>query len=117
MSTHEEKLKKINEELEMLSDEELDYVVGGTRKETRELSIALNAILHNIDFSPLDIDNPEDMLYAKSDLEDELALFNGLTVKIDVGKGGTGVDEQANEYYYKGHKLTHEQMLKFFAPK
>ena len=34
MSTREEKIKKINDELEKLSDEELDGVAGGTSLET-----------------------------------------------------------------------------------
>ena len=33
----------------------------------------------------LDEKNPDEMLFAKSDLESELAKFN-MTVKIDVGK-------------------------------
>ena len=109
-------MKKILSE-EILSDDQLDYVVGGTRAETKALEIALNARLYNLDFSPMNIDNPEDMLFAKSDLESELAKFN-MTVKIDVGKDGTGVGEQANEYYNsKGVKISQENMLKIFSPK
>lgn len=109
-------MKKILDS-EILTDEQLDYVVGGTRQETRDLEIALNARLYGIDFSPLNINNAEDMLHAKDDLESELAKF-GMTVKIDVGKNGTGVGEQANEYYNsKGVKISQENMLKIFAPK
>ena len=109
-------MKKILAE-EILSDDQLDYVVGGTRAETKALEIELNARLYNLDFSPMNIDNPEDMLFAKSDLESELAKFN-MTVKIDVGKDGTGVGEQANEYYNsKGVKISQENMLKIFSPK
>ena len=36
MATREENLQKINDELEMMSDEELDQVAGGTFEETAE---------------------------------------------------------------------------------
>ena len=102
---------------EVLSDEQLDYVVGGTRAETRDLEIALIARLYNLDFSSLNINNADEMLFAKDDLESELAKFN-MTVKIDVGKDGTGVGEQANEYYNsKGVKISHEKMMEIFSSK
>ena len=53
----------------------------------------------------------------RCDLESELAKFN-MTVKIDVGMNGTGIDEQANEYYNsEGVKISQENMLKIFSPK
>ena len=110
-------MKKILQD-EILSDDQLDYVVGGTRAETRALEIALNARLYNLDFSRMDINNAEDMLFAKDDLEKELATKFHMTVKIDVGKDGTGVGEQANEYYNsKGVKISQENMLKIFGQK
>ena len=36
MATREENLKKINDELEMMSDEELEKIAGGTFEETAE---------------------------------------------------------------------------------
>ncbi len=95
---------------EMLSDEELDNVAGGTRAETREMDIALNKRLYGLDFSALDIAQADHMLYAKSDLESELTRL-GVQFKIDVGKDGTGVGEKANEYYYHGVKISHEQLM------
>ena len=44
MATREENLKKINEQLEMLSDDELDAVAGGSTGETAEDSRFLNSL-------------------------------------------------------------------------
>lgn len=105
-------------EKEILSDEVLDYVVGGTRAETLELFIALNKRLYEgLDFNISNIDKADEMLFAKSYLEKELSTF-GVTSKIDVGKNGTGEGEQANEYYNRyGKKIPHEAMVKIFNGK
>jgi len=42
MATREENLKKINAELEQLSDEELEDVAGGNAEEIRDLYLALD---------------------------------------------------------------------------
>lgn len=100
---------------EMLTDDQLENIVGGTRAETRELSIALNKTLYGLDFSILDINHADEMLYAKSDLEKELAAYE-VTTKISVGKNGTGEGEVANEYYNKyGVKIPHEKMVQIFG--
>ena len=44
MATREENLKKINDELEMLSDEELDQVTGGSAGESADDSRFLNSL-------------------------------------------------------------------------
>ena len=46
MATREENIKKINEELEKLSDEELDKVAGGTLQESSDDSLYLNDLLY-----------------------------------------------------------------------
>ena len=46
MSNREENLKKINDELEKLSDEELEKVSGGTCYESADDSRFLNVLLH-----------------------------------------------------------------------
>ena len=45
MTTREENLKKINEQLEQLSDEQLEQVAGGTRTQTIRDASFLNALL------------------------------------------------------------------------
>ena len=44
MSTREENVKKINDELEMMSDEELDNVAGGTYLESADDAKRFNAL-------------------------------------------------------------------------
>ena len=44
MATREEKLKKINAELETMSDDELSMVAGGTKSETANDSRFLNSL-------------------------------------------------------------------------
>ena len=95
---------------EQLDEDQLDNVVGGTRAETRELSIALNQALYGIDFSALDVNNAEHMNFAKSDLQPELERV-GITAKLDIGVNGTGVGEQANRYFYKGVEIPHDKLV------
>ena len=45
MATRKENLKKINDELEQLSDEELDNVAGGTNAEYSGISRGINSII------------------------------------------------------------------------
>ena len=44
MATREENLKKINAELEAMSDDELSMVAGGTKSETADDSRFLNSL-------------------------------------------------------------------------
>lgn len=100
---------------EMLTEDQLENVLGGTRAETRELSIALNKTLYNVNFGILNVDHADEMLYAKEDLEKELAAY-GMTVKISVGKNGTGEGEVSNEYYNRyGVKIPHKKLVQIFG--
>ena len=45
MATREENLKKINDELEQLSDAELDDVAGGTHAEYSGMNKRINSII------------------------------------------------------------------------
>ena len=95
---------------EKLDEDQLENVVGGTRAETRELSIALNQALYGIDFSGLNVNDAEHMKYAKSDLQPELERI-GITAKLDIGVNGTGIGEQANRYFYKGVEIPHDKLV------
>ena len=96
---------------EMLDEEQLDNVVGGTRAETRQLDVFLNKVLNKMDFSALDVNNADDMIFARDDLQYELGKF-GITAKLDIGVDGTGVGEQSNKYYYQGVELSHNDIMK-----
>mgnify|MGYP006916061719 CR=1 FL=1 len=99
---------------EMLTDEELDGVVGGTRAETQELIKAVYKKVYNLDISGIDLSAADVNVYLKSELEAELASF-GVNSKVDVGFKGTGIGEKANEYYTpKGNKISHEQLMNIF---
>lgn len=99
---------------EMLTDDQLDNVVGGTRAETQELMTAIYKSVYNADISGLDLNPANVNVYLKKELEAELASF-GINSKVDVGLNGTGVGEKANEYYTKkGNQITHEQLMSIF---
>lgn len=99
---------------EMLSDEELDFVVGGTRAETWELISALYKGVYKTDLNGLFDMSAGDYMAFKQVLESELRDLN-ITAKADVGLNGTGEGEKANEYYTpRGNKITQEQLVNFF---
>ena len=99
---------------ELISDEDLEVVVGGTRAETQELITALYNRVYKADISGLDFTPADVNVYLKKELESELASF-GIISKVDVGLNGTGIGEKANEYYTgKGNAITHQQLMNFF---
>ena len=98
----------------MLTDDELDNVVGGTRAETQELITALYKRVYKLDISGLDFSALYVNNYIKRELEKELKSF-GINSKVDVGLLGSGINEKANEYYTpKGNKISHEQLMNIF---
>ena len=99
---------------ELISDEDLEVVVGGTRAETQELITALYNRVYKADISGLDFTPAGVDVYLKKELESELASL-GINSKVDVGLNGTGIGEKANEYYTrKGNAITHQQLMNFF---
>ena len=69
---------------ELISDEDLEVVVGGTRAETQELITALYNRVYKADISGLDLTPANVNVYLKNELESELASF-GIISKVDVG--------------------------------
>ena len=100
---------------EMLTDDELDNVVGGTRAETQELITAMYKSIYKTDISGLfDMNSAGVNVGLKTMLEEELAGL-GINSKVDVGLNGTGIGEKSNEYYTKkGNQITHEQLMGIF---
>ena len=99
---------------EVMSDEDLDFVVGGTRAETWELISALYKGVYKTDLNGLFDMSAGDYMAFKQVLESELRDLN-ITAKADVGLNGTGEGEKANEYYTpRGNKITQEQLVNFF---
>ena len=112
MTTREEKIKRINDELEQLSDEELDHVAGGSWLEfTADM---LDAKKRGIaGFEGLDLTNPNsDIIKMIGDdklrhqyVDKVAAVFasHGITMTYK------GKFLEANTYTYKGNSITREQ--------
>ena len=100
MATREEYIKKINDELELLSDEELDRVAGGDCHETADDSRFLNSLNGSTDrYGATKL-----FFFGGSVREIEAAWANlGITADLDVGLA------YINEYYLNGQKITQEE--------
>ena len=94
---------------EILSDEQLEFVVGGTRLETALANAAFYKYYFGEDVT-FSIDNASDNLYQKEVLGELLDNWE-IVHNIDVGLNGTGEGEKANEYFRNGKKLNNNQLL------
>ena len=114
MATREENLKKINEQLEQLTDEQLDQVAGGTVKEYEEICSAManNPILKSIleTGSHVPISNQVDKVLV----EDILKVEMGIKADISLGFLGTGLGSKSNTYKdlrNGGRSMTHAEVI------
>lgn len=114
MATREENLKKINEGLELMSDEELDQVAGGTVGELSEIFKAFsdNPFLKGVLDTGAHIPVFNDMM-AKGTVGMWMKDKLGIEAKFHTGLVGTGFLSSKNEYtdMYTGSPLTHEQVI------
>ncbi|MBE8952041.1 MAG: hypothetical protein SR1Q7_02715 [Quinella sp. 1Q7] len=102
MATREEKLKKINDELEAMSDEELSMVAGGTKSETENDSRFLNSLNGSCDrYGAFRVCNEDSCV---PEIENAWATV-GIKAKLKV-KPGIGSE---NEYYLDGKEITQEE--------
>ena len=98
MATRDEKLKKINAELETMSDDELSMVAGGKTSETANDSRFLNSLNGSCDrYGEVKIG-----LLTRC-VEEVKSAWK--TVGIEVKLHGTA----SNEYYLDGNKITQQQ--------
>ena len=114
MSSREENLKKINDQLEQLTDDELDQVAGGTVREYEEICSAManNPILKSIleTGSHVPISNQVDKVL----IEDVLKVEMGIKADISLGFLGTGLGSDPNTYKdlrNGGQSMTHAQVI------
>ena len=101
MANREENLKKINAELEQMSDAELDQVAGGTWAQTLSDSRFLNKLNQSVDrcrpyFSPKDIEEEVKRGWARFGID-------------FTAHDGTNTD---NEYYLNGKKISQSEARK-----
>ena len=103
MATREENLKKINAELEQMSDEELERVAGGNCYETADDSRFLNSLANLCDrYGATTI--------AFFDYDDEIAAaWAKVGVKAYLSDNILKNSASANIYYINGQRVTQEQ--------
>ena len=100
----EENLKKINAELEQLSDEELDAVAGGTLNELRDLQ--------KLFYHYTDVQRKKTVTVYKSADWIKKWLKSSLNIDAEINhKGGWFTSPGANSYSRNGESLTHEQVV------
>ena len=105
MSTREENIKKINDELEMLTDEELENVAGGTNVESADDSKFLNSLLAGTRYHQC-------KCYSAKDLADDIetrldVLLSWESVGIEVKLG----DSSKNLYLLNGKEISRDAAL------
>ena len=108
MATREENLKKINTELEKLTDEELDGVAGGTYNNTA----ADTRALHKMGFD-IESRSAGDCFWmpTNNDAQKDVAkIFNKFGVSVDQSWGAT-----SNKYYHNGNEITRQQAFQIVA--
>ena len=114
MATRKENIKKINAELEKMSDEELEAVAGGTVGEFEELT---KAIVSNPTLKKLGgFDSHVPALNGLLANQVEKFLQDNLQIDADISLGflGTGAGSKNNKYVdmTTGKYISHEEVLK-----
>jgi len=111
MATREENIKKINAELEKLSDEELDKVAGGSWGQS--VGDFMNAYKRQLPgFEKIDPNSSEGAIYMLKNWTEGDNIVAQLTKMfashgIEMTYNGKPFDD--NTYMYKGKKITQDQ--------
>ena len=112
MATREENLKKINDELEKLSDEQLEQVAGGNAEETANDSRFLNSLNGSTDRY-----GPERIAWSfgvhNAEIEKGWATV-GIKAEVYFACGGFG---KHNRYYLNGRQITQEEARQYAMKK
>lgn len=104
MATREENLKQINEKLEMLSDEQLEHVAGGTWGQTADDS----KFLHDLGLLDKTYSGGELAFTAGSSKEEEVQAAWKVCGVNFVWHGGVIYD---NEYYIGTRKVSRDEAV------
>ena len=110
MATREENLKKINDELEKLDDEQLEQVAGGTFNETTHLQAAIGWLPSRFNYVVYK-DIPQ---YLKEHYNIDVTLYYENT--NDRGDHWHN-QEDANIYSRNGQTLTHQEVIDIIGKK
>ena len=109
MANREENIKKINDQLEQLTDEELENVAGGTYNNTAADSRILNKMGFRIVGR-----SANDLFWSQSQFRQTAhevnMIFNKHGISVDQSWGAV-----TNRYYYKGNEITREQAFQILA--
>ena len=111
MANRDENLKKINAELEMLTDDELENVAGGTFNNTAADSRILNKMGFDIKGR-----SANDLFWSQSKFRDTAhkvnLIFSNVGISVDQSWGAV-----SNRYYFDGKEISREQAFKILADK
>ena len=107
MANREENIKKINDELEAMSDEELEQVAGGTYKETAGDTRFLNDLAGLCDR----FDETEAFFYNSTVSGEAVKGWNQLGISVDTSWRGS------NKYFKDGQELTRQEAFQFACEK
>ena len=112
MATREENLKKLNDELEKLSDEQLEQVAGGTSDESFELMDVLKAVAGKSIVKHA-TDSKSIATYLKEHYNIDATINFGIydAADHDYTRG------EVNIYSRNGEKLTHRDVLNIIRAK
>lgn len=114
MSTREENLKKINEELEKLSDEELEKVAGGTNGEYFELANLLPKVKRGHFGGKIVREEIVSKAELTSWLKENLNIDANISTKSSIfAEGGEDFYSlgNANTYVRNGENLSHSSVV------
>lgn len=107
MANREENIKKINDQLEQLNDEELEQVAGGTYNETAADSRFLNDLAGLTDRY-----GAARAFFEDAKISQEVtAAWNKLGIGVDTSWGAS------NKYFRKGVEITRNEAFKIACDK
>lgn len=115
MATRDENLKKINEELEKMSDDELEQVAGGTNGEYKALRKLLPMVhyIKNLSFFDQAVEHKKKRYMTTDEVEGWLKTNLNIDAEIDDGFFLNPFDSAGdpNKYSRNGQMLTHGQVM------
>ena len=110
MANREDNIKKINDQLEQLTDEELEKVAGGTYNNTAADTRALNEL--GLKISPRSALNLFWIPSFNEAAGEVSKIFSKFDISVDQSWGAV-----SNKYYFKGQEISREQAFKIVADK